>query len=47
MSRAYPKLQLRYSDDPYKISELNLIKVLVTAHLIIRNSLNTNTLGYL
>ena len=40
MSRAYPKLQLRYSDDPYKISELNLIKVLVKAS-------NTNTLGYL
>ena len=42
MSRAYPKLQLRYSDDPYKISELNLIKVLVKAHLNY-----TNTLGYL
>ena len=36
MSRAYPKLQLRYSDDPYEIGELDLIKVLVKAHLIIR-----------
>ena len=42
MSRAYPKLQLRYFDDPYKISELNLIKVLDKGHLIY-----TNTLGYL